>query len=102
MEFGGPYVRVWDAHWSGIKSDDPLLANVREAMNSTNFGFGPTIVMDNPDENGVISVHSRRDIMLHPSFPDTPGYVKAVLDSFFTVQNTMRQQVQQIVVKQQD
>ena len=100
MEFGGPYVRVWDAQWSGIKADDPMLPNVKEAMNATNYNFGPTIVMDSPDDNGVISFHSRRDIMLHPSFPDAPGYVKAVLDSFFTAQNTMRQQVQGIIAKQ--
>lgn len=100
MEFGGPYVRVWDAHWSGVKADDPMLPNLREAMNNTNFNFGPTIVMDNPDDNGVISFHSRRDIMLHPTFPDAPGYVKAVLDSFFTAQNAMRQQVHGIIAKQ--
>lgn len=102
MEFGGLYVRVWDPFWSGIKADDPMLPNVREAMNTANYSFGPTIVMTDPDDKGVISFHSRRDIMLHPACPDNVHYVKAVLDSFFTAKETMRQNFHEINMKQAD
>lgn len=83
MEFGERYVRIWDPQWSAIKADNPELPQVREAVNSANFNFGPTVVMTPPDENGVIEFHSRYDIMLHPACPDNPSYVRATLDYFF-------------------
>ena len=100
MEFSGMYVRVWDPMWAGVKADDPDLPKIREAANSANFNFGPTVVMTAPDEQGVIGLHSRRDIMLHPACPDNEPYVKAVLDSFFDAKEQVRSNYQQINAKQ--
>ena len=102
MEFGGLYARVWDPMWAGIKADDPNLPKIREAVNAANFNFGPTVVMTNPDEEGVIGFHSRRDIMLHPACPDNVPFVKAVLDSFFDAKEQVRCNFQQINAKQME
>ena len=102
MEFGGMYARVWDPMWAGIKADDPDLPNIREAVNVTNFNFGPTVVMTKPDEEGVIGFHSRRDIMLHPACPDNVPFVKAVLDSFFDAKDQVRNNFQQINAQQKE
>lgn len=101
LEFGGRYARIWDPMWAGIKSDDPDLPKIKEAMNATNFNFGPTVVMTAPDEDGDIGLHSRRDIMLHPSCPDNVPYIKAVLDSFFDTKEHVRGHFQQIDSQQQ-
>ena len=87
MEFCGMYARVWDPMWAGVKADDPDMPKIREAVNAANFNFGPTVVLTAPDEEGVIGIHSRRDIMLHPACPDNEPFVKAVLDSFFDAKN---------------
>ena len=100
VEFGGMYARVWDPMWSGIKADDLELPKVRDAMNSANFNFGPTVVMTAPNEEGVIGFHSRRDIMLHPACPDNVPFVKAVLDSFFDIKEQMRSNYQQLTIQQ--
>ncbi len=102
MEFGGMYARVWDPMWSGIKADDPELPEVREAVNAANYNFGPTVVLTAPDEDGVIGVHSRRDIMLHPACPDNVPFVKAVLDSFFDAKENVRTKFQQLKAEQSD
>lgn len=102
MEFGGLYARVWDPMWAGVKVDDPDLPRIREAVNAANFNFGPTVVMTNPDEKGVIGFHSRRDIMLHPACPDNVPFVKAVLDSFFDAKEQVRSNFQQINAKQME
>lgn len=34
--------------------------------------------------------------MLHPSFPDAPGYIKSVLDSFFPIKEDVKEQYKQI------
>lgn len=96
IECGGMYCRIWDPMWSGMKADDPQMHIVREAVNSANFSFGPTVVMTAPDNNGIVGLHSRRDIMLHPACPDNTDYVKAVLDSFFATKENFRSCFQQI------
>lgn len=102
MEFGGMYARVWDPMWAGIKADDPDMPKIREAVNATNFNFGPTIVLTAPDDEGVVGFHSRRDIMLHPACPDNEPFVKAVLDSFFDAKEQVRSNFQQINAEQME
>lgn len=102
LEFGGRYARIWDPMWAGIKGDDPDLPKIKEAVNATNFNFGPNVVMTAPDEDGDIGLHSRRDIMLHPSCPDNIPYIKAVLDSFFDTKEHVRRHFQQINTQQQE
>lgn len=96
MEFGGLFARVWDPMWAGVKADDPDLPKIREAVNSANFNFGPTVVLTSPDEEGVIGLHTRRDIMLHPACPDNIPFVKSVLDSFFDAKNEVRSNFQKL------
>lgn len=102
MEFGGMYARVWDPIWAGIKADDPDMPKIREAVNAANFGFGPTVVLTAPNDEGIIEFHSRRDIMLHPACPDNELFVKAVLDSFFNTKEQVRSNFQQINAKQME
>lgn len=102
LEFGGRYARIWNPMWGYIKADDPDAPKIREAVNATNFNFGPTVVMTAPDEDGDIGLHSRRDIMLHPACPDNVPFVKAVLDSFFDAKEQVRTNFQQINAKQME
>ena len=102
MEFGGRYARIWDPMWAGIKGDDPDMPKIKEAVNATNFNFGPTVVMTAPDEDGDIGLHRRRDIMLHPSCPDNVPFIKAVLDSFFDTKENVRRHFLQINTQQQE
>ena len=102
MEFGGMYARVWDPMWAGIKADDPDMPKIREAVNATNFNFGPTVVLTAPDDEGGVGFHSRRDIMLHPACPDNEPFVKAVLDSFFDAKEQVRSNFQQINAEQME
>lgn len=102
VEFGGMYARVWDPMWASVKADDPDMHIIREAVNAANFNFGPTVVLTAPNDEGIISFHSRRDIMLHPACPDNVPFVKAVLDSFFDAKEQVRNSFQQINAKQME
>ena len=101
MEFGGSFVQVWDPAWSTIKADDPELANVKEAVNATNFGFGPTVVMTAPDENGIIYFHSRYGMLMQDSIHDIEGYVQHSLNMFFGTKQEVTQNFQRLRVEQQ-
>lgn len=96
MEFSGMYARIWDFMWTGIKADDPDLPKIREAVNIANFDFGPTVVMTKPNEEGVIGLHSRMDIMLHPACPENDTFVKSILNSFFVTKENVRNHFHQL------
>lgn len=100
MEFSGRFVRVWDPGWANVKVDDPDMPKIRDAVNEANFEFGPCVVMTTPDSNGIIYLHSRRDIMLHPSCQDNDTYVKSVLDSFFFTKEKVRGCFNDLVAEQ--
>lgn len=102
MQFGGMYARVWDPMWVGFKADDPDMPKIREAVNAANFHFGPTVVMTTPNDDGVVVLHSHRDIMLHPACPDNVPYVQAVLNSFFDVREEVRNKFHQIQASQME
>lgn len=101
LEFGGPYARIWDPFWSHIKEDDPEWPKVCQAINSANFNFGPTVVYTAPNDEGLIGLHSRRDILFHPSLPDKSGYIRSVLDSFFAAKDNVRNSFQRLNMPQQ-
>lgn len=102
IECSGPYARIWDPMWAGINADDPNLSKFREAVNAANFYCGPTVVMTDPNDDGVIGLHSRYDIMLDPSFRDTDAYVRASLDIFFETKEHVREQYSKLQAKQVD
>lgn len=94
------YVRVWDPLWAEVRVDDPNLPLIREAVNTTNYSFGPTVVLSDPSDEGVINLHSRRDIMLHPAVPGAESFVSAVLESFFDIKRTMREHCSTLIAEQ--
>lgn len=102
IDFGGLYAQIWDLEWAGINVNDPELPKVREAVNHTNFSFGPTVVMTLPDERGTMYFHSRMGILLHPEIPDIDIYLRSSLDMFFRAKDSVRQNFQQITIEQQN
>lgn len=102
IEVKGLCCRIWDPNWNGIKADDPELPKVREAVNDTNFGYGPTVVLSEPDENNVMRFHSRYDIVLNPDSLYHHLFVKWVLDSFFYTKDNYRKCIQQLTGRQEE
>lgn len=94
------YARIWDPYWAGIEANNPNLYLVKEAINSANHCFGPTVVMSEPDENNHIAFHSRYDIMLHPACPDNDQHIKTILSSFFYTQDIVRREYQDLGARQ--
>ena len=102
IKTGGPYAQIWDPGWGSISIKDPNLEQMKLATNMTNFDFGPTIVWTAPNDEGIITLHSKRDIVLFPTFPHKNDYVKSVLDSFFEKKENMRSQLHSLINSQQE
>lgn len=101
IDFGGLYAQIWDLGWAAVNVNDPELPKIREAINHTNFEFGPTVVITNPDEKGTMYVHSRLGILLHPAILEIDGYLRSNFDMFFRTKDSVRQNFQQITLEQQ-
>lgn len=100
VEFTNVYARIWDPAWSTMEANDPQWTTVRDAINAANYGFGPTVVYTAPNEDGIIWIHTRFDIMLHEAIPDASGYVRAMLDTFFSAKERVKDQYQRIRLQQ--
>lgn len=93
FQFNGAFVRIWDFSWFSTKntSDDfPLL---KDAINYSNFSFGPVILMHSPDESGRIMISSRIDIFYDSDSEDNEGFIGAVLDSFFAIKHSLHNEI---------
>ena len=101
INIGGPYAQIWDPAWAQINVNDPNFEKMKTAANISNFDFGPSIVWTSPNDEGVVSLHSKRDILLCPQIQDNTSYVRSVLDSFFEKKERMRGQFHALINQQQ-
>ena len=102
MRFGGFFVNIWDLGWSSINLNDLNLPKLRQAINLANFEFGPTIVLTDPDENGVMDIHTRYGIMLHPSLPDLTDYIGHAFNLFFKAKNNLHLNYNRLRVEEEN
>lgn len=101
ITFNNSYVRIWDLGWAGIQPDDPYFPVLSEAINKANYGFGPTVVMTEPDDDGTILLHSRYDVLLHPAIPYIEQYIKICLMEFFDTKESVRKYLNDLRFKKQ-
>lgn len=101
INIGGPYAQIWDPAWAQINVNDPNFEKMKTAANISNFDFGPSIVWTTPNDDGVVSLHSKRDILICPHLQDNTDYVRSVLDSFFEKKERMRGQFHALINQQQ-
>lgn len=97
INIGGPYAQIWDPGWASINVNDPNFEKMKTAANISNFDFGPSIVWTSPNEEGFVTLHSKKDIIVCPQIPDTISYVRSVLDSFFEKKERMRGQFHSLI-----
>lgn len=101
IDFGGPYVQIWDPGWAAVASDDPSIPAICEAINLTNACFGPTVLLSVPDEEGTRYLHTRYSILFFPEIPGIDEYMRSSLDLFFRVKDIMRKNFQKVESEQQ-
>ena len=99
VHFLDRFAHICEPWWSNIKSDDPILPCVRQAIDVTNNRFGATVFTTNPNEDGMIGIHSVWDVYLHPSMPEKEVYIMTVLNTFFEAKEAVREEFQRICYK---
>lgn len=102
IKVGGTYAQIWDLGWANINIQDLNFENMKLAVNENNFDFGPTIVWTAPDDNGWVSLHSKREMLITSVLPNKEEYTKSVLDSFFDTKNNMKIRFQSLINQKQN
>ena len=102
VQIGGYYAHIWDPGWSSINVNDPNFGTLQEAINIANCDFGPSIVWTKPDENGIVYLHSRLDILLHPNLPNKDDYIKSVFNTFFEKKENLRGNLHSLMNEQKN
>lgn len=100
IEIRRAYARIWDPSWSSTTIDEPNLPMLKDAMNQANYGFGPTIILGDPDDEGIISVNSRLDIVVVPEMANMEAYMETMLGSFFYTKERLREEFLKLNEKQ--
>ena len=77
------YIGIWHLRWGSINVNDLKVPKLRRAINLSNFEFGPTVVLSEPDNDGKMYIHSRHEIVFHPVISDLPKYLEYNLNLFF-------------------
>lgn len=97
IETGGAYVQIWDLGWASMTVIDPHLQEMRASINETNFHFGPTLVLTEPDKNDTMYIHSRMGVLMIPSIPDIENYLRASLCMFFEAKNNFNRHFNKLI-----
>lgn len=84
-------VTIWDLGWAAYPVDHPNFPLLLEAINSTNFEFGPTVVYSQPDEENKVWLHSRMPIVLLPDMPEKEDFIRSTLENFFFTKEKFRE-----------
>lgn len=93
---GGAYVRVW--FQAGMLKSSPQI--ITEAVNKSNYEFGPTVIIEETNGVGNYMIHLRQDIVLHPALPNIDEYLQVVFCDFLKMREAVRKNYQEAMEKQ--
>lgn len=93
---GGLNLRVWFEAGT-LKANSKVVA---EALNKSNFAFGPTAIAEKVEGIWDYNILLRQDIMLHPALPDIHEYLLAVFDNFIQMKGIVAANLKEAAEKQ--
>lgn len=94
------FFNIWDLAWAQINVNDPTLPRVKEAINLTNFEFGPSVVLSQPNSEGIMYFHSRYGAVFHPNLPALNDYMAYVFNLFFSAKEAVQRNYQRLIAEE--
>jgi len=78
------FINLWDLWWYDIPLDDiDSLSVLRKAINEVNCRIQLTLVYSVNPESNRVGVHSKQQILFHPSIDEKEDYLRFELGKFF-------------------
>lgn len=94
------FIMIWDLWWSGLDLDSSDIDKLKQAINETNLKSAPTTLYSIDEEDNKMGLHTKRNVLFIAEIPNIELYLKANLDSFFTVHQIMKNEFANLKDKQ--
>ncbi len=72
----------WDVAWGWIDKNRQELEDFKTAVNFSNTKSSATIIYTEPDENGIIFIHTKRTVVFVPDWLGNESVLDDVFESF--------------------
>ncbi len=72
----------WDVAWGWIDKNRLELEAFKTAVNFSNTRSTATIIYTEPDENGIVFIHTKRTVVFVPDWPGNESVLDDVFESF--------------------
>ncbi|WP_290460809.1 hypothetical protein [Bacteroides caecimuris] len=83
-------ITFYDTWWGTLDLDDPLLDNLKEAINKTNMNAMPVTLYSISENENKLGVHSRYQLIFTKDTPNKEELFNAILNSFFEVHQEVK------------
>lgn len=91
---GAAYIKVYDLPWLDVKSTDPSMPHMMEAVNDTNANIGNCrVIVSNPDSNGTRNVYTCSVTILPSYKPDE--YLESLMCDMLNCKRTLAESIKQ-------
>ena len=83
-------ITFYDTWWGTLDLDDPLLDNLKEAINQTNMNAMPVTLYSISENENKLGVHSRYQLIFTKDTPNKEELFNTILNSFFEVHQEVK------------
>lgn len=94
------FIMIWDLWWSGLDLDSSDVDKLKRAINETNLKSSLTTLYSIDEEDNKIGLHSKCNVLFIAEIPNIELYLKANLESFFTMHQIMKKEFDNLQEKQ--
>ena len=96
------FINVYDPWWLELPMDGDIedFARMQKAVNLANCKGTCTVLYTYNEEEGLIGVHSRKNIIFVPQITELDKYLASVLDGFFKIQRLVLSEMDKIKNKE--
>ena len=97
---GSAFIMIWDLWWSGLDLDSSDVDKLKRAINETNLKSSLTTLYSIDEEDNKMGLHSKCNVLFIAEIPNIELYLKANLESFFTMHQIMKKEFDNLQEKQ--
>mgnify|MGYP006873031304 CR=1 FL=1 len=96
------FINVYDPWWFELPMSGDIedFARMQKAVNLANCKGSCTVLYTYNEEEGLIGVHSRKNIIFVPQITELDKYLASILDGFFKIQRLVMSEMDKIKNKE--
>lgn len=81
-QFNGLTVTFWDVSWAWINQNSPNYDEFTKAVNFSNLGSPATLIYTEPNDEGIVRVHTKHTVIFEPKWEGNEDILDYVFESF--------------------